>query len=49
VEIEVEARGFKTEKRSVALPGDYDFTLSPEDRSEASGGQRRRSPRGGGA
>ena len=52
VEIEVEASGFKTETRSIKLPGDYDFTLSPANDGPppAPGARPRgRSSRGGGA
>jgi hypothetical protein len=44
VDLEVEAAGFASQRRSVSLPGDYDVTLAPPDDT----GPARRRNRGGG-
>jgi hypothetical protein len=52
VEILASAQGFREQSRTVALPGDYDFTLSPAGREPDPATEdrpRRRRGRGGGA
>jgi hypothetical protein len=52
VELSLEAAGFEPHSQTVALPGDYDFVLTPASEApgtESGGRPRGRRERGGGA